>query len=244
MDSEYEELYGLYPRKGGSDYWRQQCRDQLKTAEDIKGCREAITAYALVKRGTAQQYLKSFSNFMGEWQSWRSKPVAPPSEKVEYPACAKCRGDGFLQGRNDETGYQVVFRCPCPNGAKFKAPGVSVWNNDAGFTLSNDLTGESGLSSRELANKYAAGIRAMLQGAIKALPYDKTQRGELPYPEPPMPPEPPEAVKSPPLPFSPLELAWLRSLNLSPEEKRQAIEYKRAGGVFAIPEEFTLTIVV
>lgn len=85
MEAEYENLYRMFPRSGGSDYWRQQCRQQLRTAEDIANCRLAIEAYVKVKKGTDMQYVKTFSTFMGEWRSWLVKATALPKERDDKP---------------------------------------------------------------------------------------------------------------------------------------------------------------
>lgn len=71
-DTDFLEIYKLYPRKIGKAKGLQKCKAQIKTKEDLECLKKAVEVYKSIcqKEGTEKQYIKHFSTFMNCWRDY------------------------------------------------------------------------------------------------------------------------------------------------------------------------------
>jgi len=80
-DSDFENIYSLYPKKLGKGAGMRKAKAEIKSAAELHQLQSAIEAYRshIARNQVEPKFIKYFSTFMNNWREW----LDPETGKVE-----------------------------------------------------------------------------------------------------------------------------------------------------------------
>lgn len=86
LESVFQEIYKLYPRKRGKSPGLKICRKQIKTVEDAEKLRTAVQRFSrqMGTEARKNEFVMYFDSFMRQWTDWLDLPEQTQEKPKQY----------------------------------------------------------------------------------------------------------------------------------------------------------------